>query len=147
MKTFLLFIMFFAFLQSAFLEVNLVLVFLIARSLVMDERSNLYLAFAGGLAVSFLTQVNLGYWPLVFLFVSKISSAAKHLPFSLGPLMILIIGGVQVLLVSFISLAVLGLKIEIWHIILESLLTVPAFYIVKAWEERFVVKREIKLKI
>lgn len=53
MKTLLLLIALFAFLQSAFLPINLVLVLIIARSLIVDDRENLFLAFFGGLILSF----------------------------------------------------------------------------------------------
>lgn len=147
MKTFLMIIILCSFLQSAFLGINLVLVFIIARSLATDDKSNLYLAFVGGISLSFLTQVNLGYWPLILLLVSKITSAARFLPVSLNPLMIFLVGGVQIVLVAVANMLISGFELKFLNIILEAVLVIAAFYLARAWDERFVVKREIKLRI
>lgn len=147
MKTFLMIIILCSFLQSAFLGINLVLVFIIARSLATDDKSNLYLAFVGGISLSFLTQVNLGYWPLILLLVSKITSAARFLPVSLNPLMIFLVGGVQIVLVAVANMLISGSELKFLNIILEAVLVIAAFYLARAWDERFVVKREIKLRI
>lgn len=147
MKTFLMIIILCSFLQSAFLGINLVLVFIIARSLATNDKSNLYLAFVGGISLSFLTQVNLGYWPLILLLVSKITSAARFLPVSLNPLMIFLVGGVQIVLVAVANMLISGSELKFLNIILEAVLVIAAFYLARAWDERFVVKREIKLRI
>lgn len=146
MKTFLLIIILCSFLQSAFLGINLVLVFIIGRSLATNDKNNLYLAFIGGITLSFLMQVNLGYWPLILLIVSKITSSAKFLPLSLNPLMILLVGGAQIALVSGGNMLIYGSEFKVLNIILEAVFVIAAFYLTKAWDERFVAKREIKLK-
>src|SRR3989344_8958700 len=88
MKTLLLLITLFAFLQSAFLPVNMVLVLLVSRSLIVEDRDNLYLAFFGGLILSFLTPVNLGFHPLIFILIVKLAGLLKNLPIAINLLMV-----------------------------------------------------------
>lgn len=147
MKTFLLVLILLAFLQSAFLPLNLVLVALIARSLVVDDKSNLLLAFLGGLILSFLTQVNLGYWPLVFLLIVKIAGLLKKLPISFNLLMILLYGSLLVGLTALLSRFFIGENWGLLTYIIEAVLVFPSYFLVKFWEERFIVKSHIKLKV
>lgn len=147
MKIFLLLLIICSFLQSAFLGVNFVLVLIVARSLVSAEKSNLYLAFTGGLILSFLTQVNLGYWPFVLLLVSKVSSLAKELPFSLNPVMVFLTGVLQVVIVALFSKFYMHANMDVSIFIIETLLIVAVYYLMRVWEERFIVRREIKLKV
>lgn len=147
MKVFLLFIVFFAFLQSAVLTLNLVLVMLIARSLVLDDGENLILAFFGGLILSFLTQTNLGYWPLVLILVTKLGQLLRKLPVSFNPVMVFIAGGLQIFLVLLPNKIFLNAGFEIYPHLIESALVVPSYYLIRMWEERFVAKSVIKLKV
>lgn len=147
MKTFLLILILFAFLQSAFLTLNLVLVAIIARSLAIEQRSNLFLAFFGGLVLSFLTQVNLGYWPLVLILVVKLVSLLKKLPVSLNPLMVFLYGSLLVSFTASLNKFFINPGFEFLPNILETFLVIPFFYAALVWEDRFIVKRSIKLKI
>lgn len=147
MKTFLLLLILLSFLQSAFLPFNLVLVFLIARSLVVEDRSNLILAFGSGLVLSFLTQVNLGYWPVVLVLAVKLAGMVKKIPVSFNPVIILLSGTVVISIVAVINNFFIGEKIQILPLILEAVLVLPAYYLTRAWEERFVVKGTIRLKV
>lgn len=147
MKTFLLFLSVFAFMQSAFLPLNLVLVLLIARSLVREDRSNLFMGFFGGLILSFLTQVNLGYWPIVFILVVKLSSLIKRLPVSFNPLIIFFCSIFIVSSVRIFNVFFMNEELKITTLIFEAILVVPVFYLVRGWEERFVVKGVIKLRV
>ena len=147
MKTFLLLLILFSFLQSAFLPVNLVLVILIARNLVLDSSDNLLIAFFAGLALSFLSQTNIGYWPLVLILVVKLSQALKKIPVSFNGLMVFLSGALLILIVSLFNQFFISQNLQISKLILESILVVPTFYLVRLWEERFVVKRGIKLKV
>ena len=147
MKTLLLLITLFAFLQSAFLPVNLVLVLLIARSLIIDDRENLYLAFFGGLILSFLAQINLGYYPILFLVVVKLSGMLKLLPVSFNLLMVFLSGALIVALTTTVNRFIIGQYVEVWPHLIEVVLVIPTYFFVKLWEERFVVKSHMKLKM
>lgn len=147
MKVFLLFIVLFAFLQSAVITLNLVLVILAARSLVLSDRSNLIIAFFGGLMLSFLTQTNLGYWPLVLILIVKLGELLRRLPVSFNILTVFVAGSLQVLVVVLLNKLFLGDRIEIYPHLLEAILVVPSYYLIKMWEERFVAKSAIKLRV
>lgn len=147
MKVFLLFMVLFAFLQSAVLTLNLVLVILIARSLVSDDDENLIVTFFGGLLLSFLTQTNLGYWPLVLILTVKLGQLLKRLPVSFNPIMIFIAGAVQISVVVLLNKFFINGKIEIYPHIIEAISVLPAYFLIRMWEERFVAKSGIKLRI
>lgn len=138
MKTFLLIILLLAFLQSAFLPLNLVLVSIIARSLVLEDKENLILAFLGGLILSFLSQVNLGYWPLVFLLITKLTYLLKKLPVSFNLLTLFFAGILLIGLVSIFNLFFINNDFELFSSLVEAVLVIPAYYLVRLWEERFV---------
>ena len=146
MKTFLLLLLF-AFLQSAFLPLDLVLVLLVARSLAVEDRSNLLLGFLSGLTLSFLTQINLGYWPIVLILAVKLTGMIRKLPVSFNPAAILLSGSVIISVVAVINSFFIGEKIQIFPKVLEVALVLPTFYLTKVWEERFVIKRHIKLRV
>lgn len=147
MKTFLLIVLLLAFLQSTFLPLNLVLVMLISRSLVLDEPGNLLSAFLAGLILSFLTQVNLGYWPLLFILAVKLIQLLKRIPVSFNALMVFFSSGLVISVVSLLNQLFIDQDLHILQIIFESVLVIPAFYFTRFWEERFIVKKSIKLKI
>lgn len=147
MKTLLLLITFFAFLQSAFLPVNLILVAIIARSMVLEDKSNYFLAFMAGLILSFLTLVNLGYYPLIFIIAVKSISLLKKLPVSFSPLMIFLYGSLVIAGIAMVNDFFIGVQIKIYPQLVEAILVLPAYYLVKIWEERFIIKPQIKLKV
>ncbi len=147
MKTLLLLITLFAFLQSAFLPVNLVLSLIIARSLVTDDRSNLYLAFFAGLILSFLMQVNLGYYPVLLILLVKAASLIKRLPVSFNLLMV--IGAVTVL-IGFgegLNMLLIGQQFSLQRIIFEIIAAAAFYYLILFWEDRFVASKNTKLRL
>jgi len=147
MKTLLLLITLFAFLQSAFLPVNLVLILIAARGLVSDDRQSLYIAFFGGLILGFLMQVNLGYYPLIFLLVVKTAFLIKKLPVSFNLLVIFISGIFLIGIGNVLSIIFIQQEFKLHIYIIEILLFVPFYYLVRFWEERFSVKPHQKLRI
>lgn len=147
MKIFLLLLILFSFMQSAFLPLNLVLVLIVARSLAIDDKKNLLMGFSGGLALSFLTQTNLGYWPIILVLAAKLTATITKLPISFNPLIIFLSGGIIISIVATLNGFLIDEELQILTHILEAVLVVPAFYLVRAWEERFVVKGAIKLKV
>ena len=147
MKTILLFPIFFAFLQSAFLPINLVLVVIIARSLITESRDNLFLAFFGGLILSFLTQVNLGYYPIVFILVVKLTGMLKKLPVSFNVLPIFLSGSLVVGLVTLANSYFISQNLAFTPHLIEAILVLPTYWLIKIWEGRFVAKSHMKLKV
>lgn len=147
MKIFFLVLILLAFLQSAFLPLNLVLVLLIARSLAIEDKSNLILAFGSGLVLSFLTQVNLGYWPVVLILAVRLTAMIRKIPVSFNPAVIILSGIIVISIVAIINSFFIGENIQILYRVFEAILVLPAFYLTRAWEERFVVKGTIKLRM
>lgn len=147
MKTLLLLITLFAFLQSAFLGVNLVMVILIARALVVSDRENLFLAFFGGLILSFLTQVNLGYYPLIFILIVKLGELVKTFPVSFNLFMIFLSGAVLVAIAGGLNVVFINQEMSLYTHLFEAILVVPFYFFIKLWEERFVVKSHMKLRM
>lgn len=147
MKIFFLVLILLAFLQSAFLPLNLVLVLLIARSLAIEDKSNLILAFGSGLVLSFLTQVNLGYWPVVLILAVKLTIMIRKIPVSFNPAVIILSGIIVISIVAVINNFFIGEDIQVLYRVFEAILVLPAFYLTRAWEERFVVKGTIKLRV
>ena len=52
----------------------------------------------------------------------------------------------QIALVSAVNMLIFGSEFKILNVILEAVLVIAAFYLARAWDERFVVKREIRFK-
>lgn len=147
MRLFLLLLLLGSFAQTAFLPINLVLIFLITRSLVVEERSNYFGAFFIGVIMGVLTGQNLGIWPLIFLGVVKLINLLKKLPFSFNYKTLIPLAFLIYLTVSFLEKILFGQSINIIKVIFETGLTLPIYFFVKFWEERFIVKPDIKLKI
>ncbi len=147
MKTLLLLTTLFAFLQSAFLPVNLVLVLIAARGLVSDDRQSLYIAFFGGLILVFLMQVNLGYYPLILILLVKIAALVKRLPVSFNLLVIFASGILLIGIGNLLGVIFIQQEFKIYIYIIEILLFIPFYYLTRFWEERFSVKPHQKLRI
>ena len=147
MKTFILLLILAALLQSSFLPLNLVLILLICRSFVVLEYSNLILGFSIGILLGILTSQNIGFWPLVFLIMIKLASSFKKLPISSNALTIIPFSLIIVLLTSVTEKIFLNQSINISKVIAEATISLPVFLLIRLWEERFIVRSEIKLKV
>lgn len=140
-----------SFLQGVILPINLVLIILIARSFVMDDRANFYLAFALGLWLSFLLGAPLGGLSLLYLFavlsVQTIKSIHLFAHWSvIIPASMLILAFSQ-LVSGVASGASITSSINLSLIIAEAFFVLPVYVLVRFWEERFVPRSDIKLKI
>lgn len=148
MKTLVIVLIIASFLQSTILPLNLVLIILIARALIRPEKANLFLAFAMGFLVSHLNLVPLGWQSLTFLSLVKLAQILSKSRVSANPL---VIAPLVFVLLSFNQISnafALNQSIKLLpQVLLESLLSLPIFYLVRLWEERFIVRKEIKLKV
>lgn len=147
MRIFLLFLTLAAFLQSSFLGVNLVLLLIAARSLILKDQDNYLIAFISGIILGILLTQNLGFWALVFLLVVKLIQLIKELPFTSNIVTVLPIGFLVVLISSFLEQLFFKQSINFTKIIIETLVFLPIYILIKIWEERFVVKPVFKLKL
>lgn len=135
------------FLQTVFLGFDLMLVVIASRSLIVEEKSNYYLAFSIGLLGSHLTGQPLGFLSLIYLLTVKVTHLLKRT--SLGnhyltvlPLIFFFSLIVQFTL-DFFSRSSFNFSPVIW----QTVFALPVYLIIKFWEERFILKKEIKLKI
>lgn len=148
MKMLLLILTLIIFLQASVLPVNLILIILILKNFLRPEKENLYLAMTAGLLLSFLTNTHLGIYSLVFLILS--SGAQIVARSRLGDHILIALGLIATSLIIFkiVDLFVLGQSIQIWpESLVEILLSIPLYFLAKLWEERFIIKPDIKLKL
>lgn len=130
-----------AFFQTTVLPINLVLIILICRAYLRPEQSNLFLAFAFGLMTAYLTLDNLGFQSLTYLILVQLAQVFSKVRFFTHSFLIV------PLTFSLLSInAIVNSSQILPNYLVESILSLPIFYLVKLWEERFIVPKDIKLK-
>lgn len=148
MKTLILVLIIISFIQSTILPLNLVLIILIARSLIRPEKNNLILAFGFGLLLAHLNLQPLGFVSLLYLILIQLTQALSKSRLAANPLLIApltaILSAVNLIAVAIITHQAPQLMPQI---LIESLLSLPVFYILRLWEERFIIQKEVKLRI
>lgn len=136
-----------AFLQTTILPIDLVLLILICRAYIKPEKVNLYLGFAFGLLVSHLNLTGLGLQSLIYLLIIQATESLSKIRLAGNPLLIIPLSFVFLTLNQFGDSVINKHTLEFSNIIFASILSLPILYIVRLWEERFIVRKEIKLKI
>jgi len=148
MKTLIIVLIIISFLQSTILPLNLVLIILICRAYIRPDKANLFLAFALGLLDSHLNLTSLGFQSIIYLVIVQITESLSKSPLSRNSFLII---PISLALLSLNQLANLILSHQTLLIFpkmfLESLLSFPILYLIRLWEERFIVRKEIKLKV
>lgn len=147
MKTLIVILIIASFLQTTILPIDLVLLIFICRAYIVNEKNNLYLAFAFGLLISHLNLTNLGFFSLIYLICLQITQMLSRLRLAGNPLLIVPTSLVLLFLSHFTNSVVNHAALEYFNIFLSSLLSIPILYLLRFWEERFVVRKEIRLKI
>lgn len=148
MKTLIIILTALSFLQSTFIFLDLVLIILILRSYIVLDKSNFYLAFGFGLLLSHLNFTPLGFQSLIFLLIVGATHLISKSPFSSNLFTIIPITFVFLSLNNVALSLLLHQSIQIsLKILLESLFSLPIYIFFRMWEERFVVKPGIKLKL
>lgn len=147
MKGLIIILVFASLIQSTFLPINLVLTILIIRSFIVDEKSNFYLAFIFGLVISLLQSQMMGLISLMNLFSISLVTVLKRSQI-VQNLITLMLAGVVLLTIdniiqSFIAQASIDFKLAIY----QTIILIPMYLLVRFLEERFVVQKEIKLKM
>lgn len=147
MKTLIIILITVSFVQSTILPINLVLIILLCRAYLRTDNTNLYLAFGFGLLNAHLNLQSLGFISLIYLSLVELTQVISKSNFSGNPLLIIPI--------SFLGLSINDSLISLYNhqsillfpkIFSESFVSLPIFYLVRIWEERFIVKGDIKLK-
>ena len=148
MKTLIFILIVISFLQSTILPFNLCLIILICRSHIRSDKYNLYLAFGFGLLISHLTLTPLGVYSLVFLILTQSANLLSKTRFTVSSLFVIPVVFLSLLLNNLITSLIINQPIIIGlQIFIESGLSLPVFYLVRLWEERYIVRKEIKLRV
>lgn len=147
MKTLIAILIIASFLQATILLIDLVLIILICRAYIKSEKANLYLAFAFGLLISHLDLGILGVQSIVFLIIIQAVQILSKSRFASNPFLILPISFVFLSLNGFINFLIGMQTFQLQKLLLEAFLSLPVLYMIRLWEERFIVQKEIKLKV
>lgn len=147
MKTLIVILILAVFFQTSFVPINLLLIIIFARSLIVEEKINYFLAFIFGLLLGILSSQNLGFWPAVLLVAVKIGHLLKKLPFSTNLFTVTPISFLVIYLAHLLESSIFGKSIQINLVLIEGIFCLPAYLLIKVFEEKFIFKPEIKLRI
>lgn len=140
MKTLILILIVIAFIETTILPLDLGLLILICRSYLKTDKANLYLAFGFGILIAFLNLSPLGLLSIMYLGLVQLTQMLSTSPLAGRSILIIPI--------SFVLLLFYHHNLQIFpKVIIASLLSLPILYFVKLWEERFIVRKEIKLRV
>lgn len=147
MKTLIIILIIASFLQTTVLPIDLVLLILICRTHIRSDIRNLYLAFGFGLFTSHLYLNPLGFQSLLYLIFVQVTESLSKIRLAGNPLLIVPITFIFFFLNQFALFLIGQDSLEFMKIILASFLSLPALFLIRLWEERFIVQKEMKLKI
>lgn len=136
-----------SFLESTIISLDLVLIILICRSFIRPGKSNLSLAFAFGLLSSHLSLTPLGLESITFLVLITITEILSRSRLSQSPFLIIPICSIAIAINQFATVAFTYETLTLNPIIYGGILAFPIFYLIRIWEERFIVRKEIKLRL
>lgn len=140
-----------SFLQGALFPVNFVLLVILGRTFVVDDRQNYWLAFGFGLLLSLLSGYPLGGLSMIYLFFVTLVSLIKKVELSSHWVVIFSLS----LFILFLNQVFLHLLFQTdvnlfddrLRLLIEALLILPVYFVVRIWEERFIPRSDIRLKI
>lgn len=140
-------LLFFSFFQTALIPADLVLLILISRSFIVSDQSNYWIAFFFGLLVSLLLSQPLGVLSIIYLLVVKLVQLFKGVSFSSNWLMVLPLSFLLLLLDKGLEFLIFHQTPSISSVLAQMLSVIPIYLLVRFWEERFIPKNDIRLKI
>jgi len=121
---------------------------IILRAYIKVDLANLWLAFFFGMFVAFLGHINLGLTPILYLVLVNVTHLLAKSPlskniFSMVPLVVL-----ASVMIEFLTTQPFGSTPRFLpRVVIEGVLSLPIYLILKVWEDRFVVRSQIKLKM
>ena len=136
-----------AFLQASSLSFNLLLLALIARSFITRDRKNLYLAMAFGLLLSLLLDRPLGSLSLIYLLMVTVVHLVKKTPLASRWIIILPLAAILLTVDRLLEGLIFDFGWDTRATVIEVILILPVYFVVRFWEERFVPRKEIRLKL
>jgi hypothetical protein len=137
-----------SFFQATLVPINLVLIVILLRSYIKVEPANLYLGFGFGLLLSHLNQLPLGSDSILFLILVMITRLISKAPFQKNiitalPFMFILLS-INIALTAILK----SQSVLLWpQILAEMLLLVPTYFILRLWEERFIPRKDFKLRV
>lgn len=148
MKTLIVSLIIASFLQSTILPLDLVLIILICRALIKEDKENLYLAFAFGLFIAHLNGHLLGFQSVIYLLVIFSTQLISKSRLSKNSLLVIPLSFVCLFFNEIAISLIVSQSIQLFpKIVLETILCIPVFYLLRVWEERFIPRKEIKLRV
>lgn len=148
MKTLIAILIIASFLQATILPLDLVLIILICRAFNKDESNDLFLAFAFGFFIAQLNGNLLGFISIFYLLTVYLTQLISKSRFAKNSYLFI---PLSLLFLSLNTAAVslfANQTIRFFpKVVIETILCIPAFYLLRTWEERFIVKKDIKLKV
>lgn len=147
MKTLVIILIISSFFQTTVIPVDLVLLILMCRAYLKSGKENLYLAFAFGLLIAHLNLTSLGLTAFIYLIIIQITQIISKRSFSNYPLVLMPVSFILLSFSQIVNLLLTHQTINFLQIVISALLSFPIYYLVKLWEDRFIARKEIKLKI
>lgn len=137
-----------SFLQSTILSLDLVTVILLIRTFITKDRANLYSGFFLGLLVSHLSFTPLGLQSLIYLLMIELTIIISKIRFWNTTLTFIPLLIIMLCLNQIIIAWVTNQTIILWPKIgWDLLIAIPIYILLRLWEERFVVRPEVKLRV
>jgi len=147
MKTLIIILIIASFIQTTILPIDLVLLILICRSYIKSDCANLYLAFFFGIFISHLNLASIGFQSLIYLSSVETTEILSKLRLAGNPLLIVPLAFFLITLSQFANSILGHSSFEFSKAIFACFLSLPVLLLVRLWEERFIVRKEIKLKM
>ncbi|MBI4037233.1 hypothetical protein HY385_02320 [Candidatus Daviesbacteria bacterium] len=136
-----------SFLQATFWPINLVLIILISRAFVTSDKITLWLSFGFGLLLALLSGYPLGSLSLIYLLIIVLVRLVRNTHLASHWLIILPLSWIMLLLDQFLQSLILGTGFRFLSSLLPLIFVLPIYLAVRFWEERFIPRPAIKLKI
>ncbi len=133
-------------LQTTLLPLNLCLMLIFVRSLITVQKSTLYIGLIFGVLLGVLSNVNMGFYPMIILLSVKLIEIFKESPLYNNIIFFLPILFIIYLITSLLSSLILDLSFSFMQVIFETFISIPFYFLIKFWEERFIVHPQVKLK-
>jgi rod shape-determining protein MreD len=148
MKALILILILLAFLQSTILPINVVLVVLVIRAYIKTNANNLYLAFGIGMLVSLLTNVSLGIDSFIYLVFVELTHLLSKSAFSKNVLTVIPLIFIELGIYHLITAFITHQTFFIWsNLIIETLISMPVYIGLRFFEDRFLIRKEVKLRV
>ncbi len=148
MKTLIAILILIGFILVTLIPLDLSLIFLLLRTFIRPTRENLIIAFGLGLLISLLNHSQLGVESLVFLFFTELVYLISTSTLTRNIYTSVTILGIFLGLYQLIEGLIGRQTIQLWpRIPIEILVSVPTYIVLRIWEERFITRKDIKLKV